>query len=285
MGTAQRIIFLLFSFTLAFGQRIPQSFFEPVAVTPQQQSRIVELDSISEKSEEDYQELAFLYAATKSYEQSYELLETLVESHPENFQYQYLLGGVSGIIASELPRVKSLPYVRTMKSAFEAAADLRPNTIEVQLVLLELYAELPWVLGGSNKKAQNCIEIIKSLSSVEGFLAEGYFYRTIKKNKEALVAYLNAVNETQSCDFPLNTTNNAYYHLAVCAYYLQKDMPKAACLFSEYLKRHSGGDMYPKSFATYYLKKTSNQDSSDPQMEAVLKEYDNLTAWIQNNFK
>jgi hypothetical protein len=285
MGFAQRIVFLFFCVSLAFGQRIPQSFFEPVEVIVDQHNRIQALDTIVEKSELQLKELAMLYAETKAYEESFEIFEQLVESHPEEFEYQYLLGGISGILASEVPRMKSLPYVRTMKDAFEQATRIKPDALEVQLALLELYTELPWVLGGSNKKAEKTLESIKSISTIEGFLAEGYFYRVTKKNKEALVAYLNAVNEVRSCEGSINATNNAYYHLAVCTYYLQKDVLKATCFFRNYLANHDAGDAYPKSFANYYLEKISNPEAFDDEVETILIEYDKLTSWIQNNFK
>lgn len=286
MASAKRIIFLLFCVTFSYGQRIPQALFEPVVVTVAQETRIQELDTISEKTQAEREELAVLFATTTSYEKSFALLETLVQEYPDNFEYQFLLGGISGILASELPRTKSLPYVRTMKDAFEQAALLNPASLETQMILLELYTGLPWVLGGSNKKASEKLEVIKSLSVIEGFLSEGYFYRATKKNKKALVAYLNAINEIQSCGSqPMELLQDSYYHLGVLSFYLQKDMNKAACLFSKFSNVHDAGSAYPKSFTSHYLNKISNPENIDPEMEVTLMEYDKLTAWIQNNFK
>lgn len=285
MAVAKRIVFLFFCVSVAFGQRIPQSFFETVELTVEQKSRIQELNTVAEKSETQLKELAELYATTRVYEKSFEAFEKLAASHPDTFEYQYLLGGISGILASELPRMKSLPYVRTMKSAFEAAANLQPEALEVQLVLLELYTELPWVLGGNYKKAEERLAVIKSLGKIEGFLAEGYFYRTGKKNKEALVAYLNAINEISYCETEAILLNNSLYKLAVLAYYLQKDVTKASCLIRRYIANHSAGDAFPKAFARHYLQKIENPDQVDEDMEQVLQTHDKLTSWIQNNFK
>ena len=285
MAYAQRVIFFVFCVSVSFGQRAPQSLFDSVAVTAQQEMRILALDTITIKTQAEREELAMLFASTKRFEYSFELLSVLCEEYPDNFDYQFLYGGVSGILASELPRVKSLPYVRAMKIAFEAAARLKPDALDIQIVLLQLYTELPWVLGGSNKKATQVLEIVKSLSVIEGFLAEGYFYRSTKKNKEALVAYLSAVNEIQSCNQDVEMSIDSYYHLAVLAFYLQKDKTKAACLFSMYIKKFDDGAAYPKSFAQHYLSKVSDSENVDLEMEAKLLKYDKLTAWIQNNFK
>ncbi len=285
MAFAQRIIFLFFCVTSSFGQRIPLSLFEPIEITAAQEMRIQELDTINEKTTEQQEELAMLYASTKDYENAFELLAAICDTHPDNFDYQFLYGGVSGILASELPRVKSLPYVSAMKTAFETAGTLKPEALDVQIVLLELYTELPFILGGSNKKALNKLEVVKSLSVIEGFLAEGYYFRSTKKNKEALVAFLNAINEFQGCNFPFGLLLDSYYKLGVLAFYLQKDMTKAACLFSAFIEKHDGGAAYPKSFAQHYLNKISDPENIDTEMESILMEYDKLSGWIQNNFK
>lgn len=286
MAFAQRIVFLLFFVTASFGQRAPLALFDPVAISVEQETRIQELDTITNKTQSQQQELALLFAATAFYEKSFSLLVSLSEAYPDNFEYQFLLGGVSGILASELPTTKSLSYVRTMRNAFEVAAQLAPNSIEVQMILLELYTELPWILGGSNKKAKEKLEIIKSLSVIEGFLSEGFFNRSVKKNKEALVAYLNAINEVKLCDdFPLGLQQDSYYHLGVLAFYLQKDTVKAGCLFSKFIEVHDNGAAYPKSFAKHYLNKISNPENMDTEMEATLMQYDKLSAWIQSSFK
>jgi hypothetical protein len=127
-----------------------------------------------------------------------------------------------------------------MKTAFEQAARIAPDSLTTQLVLLELYTELPWILGGSSKKANRALSAIQSLSTVEGFLAAGYYYRTTKKNKEALVAYLSAVNEVDSCSTP-EVSNDAYYIMGVLSFYLQKDITKALCFFEHYVAHFNWG--------------------------------------------
>ncbi len=285
MEVAQRLVFLLFCVSISFGQRVPQSFFERDTVTTEQTFRIASLDSIQTKTQAQREELALLYAQTADYDSSFKLLEELVEDYPDEYNYQFQLGGVSGILATEMPRAKSLPYVKTMRTAFEVAAMLDPNALDVQWVLLELYTELPWLLGGSNKRAEETVERIKSLSVIEGYLAEGYFFRSTKKNKEALVAYLNAINEIQDCKQSLPLQIDSLYHLGVLAFYLQKDNTKAKCLFSEFIANHNGGAAYPKSFARYYSKKIFDSEDVDAEMEATLTTYDKLYSWIQNNFK
>ena len=177
-----------------------------------------------------------MYISTRAYEQSFDILASLAKKAPDNYDYQFMLGGVSGILASEVSQVKSLSYVRAMKTAFERAAIIEPDSLTIQLVLLELYTELPWVLCGSNKKANRALNAIQSLSTIEGFLAAGYYYRTTKKNKAALVAYLNAVNEVDVCISPA-VSNDAYYVMGVLSCYLQKDVTKALCFLSPYIAR------------------------------------------------
>ncbi len=286
MGIAQRLIFLLLFVVYSHGQRIPQSLFEPVVATAEQLVRIQELETKELRTFSEQKELSLLYASDADYQKAYDAMEPMADSLQMDFDFQYLYGGIAGILATELPRTRSLPYVRSMKSSFEQAASLRPDDLAVQIILLNLYAELPWVLGGSNKKAERQTERIKTISVIEGHLAKGYYNRTIKKNKEALVAYLEAVNLVKDCkmDF-LGLTNNAFYHLAVLSFYLQKEVTKAHCFFSMYLDNYSSGDAYPKEFARYYMRKLSEPTATDEEMEEKLYQFDGLTAWIQNNFK
>ena len=284
MAIAQRLILIIFCVGFSYGQRIPVALFEPVVITSEQQSRIVVLDSLADKSVEQQHELALLYASTRAYEQSFDILSSLAEEDPDNYDYQFMLGGIAGILASEVSQVKSLPYVRTMKTAFEQAARIAPDSLTIQLVLLELYTELPWVLGGSNKKAKRVLSAVQTLSTIEGFLAAGYYYRTTKKNKEALVAYLNAVNEVDVCSTP-EVSNDAYYVMGVLSFYLQKDITKALCFFEHYVAHFNGGDRYPKSFARHYIEKLTSVIHENEEMEENLLAYDPLSRWIQNNFK
>jgi len=284
MAITQRLIFIIFCVGFSYSQRIPVALFEPIVITSEQQSRIDALDSLADKSVEQQHELALLYASTRAFEQSFDILSSLAEEDPENYDYQFMLGGIAGILASEVSQVKSLPYVRTMKTAFEQAARIAPDSLTIQLVLLELYTELPWVLGGSNKKAKKALSAVQSLSTIEGFLAAGYYYRTTKKNKEALVAYLNAVNEVDLCSTP-EVSNDAYYVMGVLSFYLQKDITKALCFFENYVFHFNGGDRYPKSFARHYIEKLTSVIHENEEMEENLLAYDPLTRWIQNNFK
>ena len=284
MAIAQRLIFVIFCVFFSYGQRIPIALFEPVVITSEQQSRIIALDSIDVKTLAEQEELALLYANTRAYEQSFDILTSLAKAHPSEYDFQFLLGGIAGILASEVSQVKSLPYVRAMKTAFEQAARIAPDSLTTQLVLLELYTELPWVLGGSNKKANRALSAIQSLSTVEGFLAAGYYYRTTKKNKEALVAYLSAVNEVDSCSTP-EVSNDAYYVMGVLSFYLQKDITKALCFFEHYVAHFNGGDRYPRYFARHYIDKLTSVVYVNEEMEEKLLTYDPLTRWIQNNFK
>ena len=225
-----------------------------------------------------------LYDSTRAFEQSFDILSSLAEEDPENYDYQFMLGGIAGTLASEVSQVKSLPYVRAMKTAFEQAARIAPDSLTIHLVLLELYSELPWVLGGSNKKAKKALNAVQSLSTIEGFLAAGYYYRTTKKNKEALVAYLSAVNEVDVCTTP-EVSNDAYYVMGVLSFYLQKDITKALCFFEHYIAHFNEGDRYPESFARHYIEKLTSVIHENEEMEENLLAYDPLTRWIQNNFK
>ena len=118
MAIAQRLILVIFCIGFSYGQRIPVALFEPVVITAEQQSRIIKLDSIETKTLLEKEELALLYANSRAFEQSFDILASLAKDDPNNYDYQFLLGGIAGTLASEVSQAKSLSYVRAMKTAF-----------------------------------------------------------------------------------------------------------------------------------------------------------------------
>jgi Tfp pilus assembly protein PilN len=118
MAIAQRLILIIFCIGFSYSQRIPVALFEPVVITSEQQSRIDALDSLAGKSVEQQHELAMLYASTRAFEQSFDILSSLAEEDPENYDYQFMLGGIAGTLASEVSQVKSFALCKGHENGF-----------------------------------------------------------------------------------------------------------------------------------------------------------------------
>jgi len=68
--------------------------------------------------------------------------------------YQYKYGGVLGMIAKESNCFHALSLVDDIKASFEKAIELNPKHIEARWALVELYLQLPGIVGGSEKKSE-----------------------------------------------------------------------------------------------------------------------------------
>lgn len=102
--------------------------------------------------------------------------EKLVEANDSNANYHYKYGGVLGMKALSVSKFKALSIIGDVKKAFKKAADLDPKHIDARWALVELYMQLPGIVGGSKKKSLNYANELEALSLVDGYLAKGYIY-------------------------------------------------------------------------------------------------------------
>ena len=85
-------------------------------------------------------------------------------------------GGALGMKALTISKLKALGIIGDVKKSFLKAAELDPNHIDARWALVELYMQLPGLLGGSFKKSMKYANELENLSKVDGYLAKGYIY-------------------------------------------------------------------------------------------------------------
>jgi tetratricopeptide (TPR) repeat protein len=108
-----------------------------------------------------------------------------------NFHYKY--GGCLGMKAKESNKFKALGMIDDIKASFEKAIQLNPNHIDARWALIELYLELPGIVGGSEKKAQQYANELLKISAVDGYLAKGRIAEYFERYKEAEKVYSKAI--------------------------------------------------------------------------------------------
>ena len=105
----------------------------------------------------------------------------LVKLKPAEANYHYKYGGVMGMLAKESNKFKALGMIGDIRSSFETAISLNPKHIEARWALIELYLQLPGIVGGSESKANRYADELLKLSKIDGYLAKGriaeYFER------------------------------------------------------------------------------------------------------------
>ncbi len=113
------------------------------------------------------------YAAQKKWDKAIEIFEYLLEEKPNNADYNYKYGGSIGMKAKSSDKFTALFLLSDVKKYLNRSADLDPKHIDVRWALLELYLELPGVIGGSIDKAKNFASQLQNISPVDGELAYG----------------------------------------------------------------------------------------------------------------
>lgn len=120
---------------------------------------------------------------------------------PLEANYHYKYGGVLGMIAKESNKFKALGMISDIRNSFEKAISLNPKHIEARWALIELYLQLPGIVGGSESKANRYANELASISPVDGYLAKGkiaeYFNRYKTAEKQYLMAA--AIGNSKMC--------------------------------------------------------------------------------------
>ncbi len=117
----------------------------------------------------------------------------LVELDNLNADYHFLYGGTLGLHAKEISKMSALGIIDDVKYHLKKAAALDPNHIETRWALVQLYCELPGIIGGSIKMSHKYANELKEISPVDGYLAQGYIEEYDKEYRAAEKCYKKAI--------------------------------------------------------------------------------------------
>ena len=129
----------------------------------------------------------------KSWDKAMSYYGKLKRLNPSNANYHYKYGGCLGMKAKESNKFKALGMIDDIKGSFEKAIQLNPNHIEARWALIELYLQLPGIVGGSERKADKYASELLKISPVDGYLAKGHIAEYFNRFKEAEKQYNKAI--------------------------------------------------------------------------------------------
>ena len=129
----------------------------------------------------------------KSWDKGMFYYDKLKKLNPSNAEYYYKYGGCLGMKAKECNKLTALGMIGDIKSSFEKAIQLNPNHIEARWALIELYLQLPGIVGGSERKAQKYANELLKISTVDGYLAKGHIAEYFNRYKDAERNYSKAI--------------------------------------------------------------------------------------------
>jgi len=287
MGRSQLIGFLLWTMALC-AQRPPNELFPLTPLNEQQQTVVDSFSnrSVSTLSDEEIFTLANIYLQDRRYNDALSYYDILCERNPNRFAYQFGRGASAGFLLSGRPSFRSLRYVVQLRSSFEAAVRLQPNSLVARRALLNIYLGLPRLLGGSQTKAEQEVKAIQSINPLEGALAAA-IYAMNDNDQSAFVQQVQIAYGDSKHQFEVNDSR---YEFAMIASLFFGDSKHAINLLKDFLANANSGDQYPPVFARYRLAELTTDNPSllssikeeVAELDTFLQTYDPLSSYIRN---
>ena len=218
------------------------------------------------------------YGYQRQWDNAIEQYKKLVNTQNDNANYHYKYGGALGMKALIANKFKALGIIGDVKEAFLKAAELDSKHIDARWALVELYMQLPGIIGGSKKKSLKYADELERLSKVDGYLAKGYIYEYDKEPELAESYYKKAIKiggslncfdkltnlyETEKQPikaianieeaYDKHNKNHLHYQIGkVCADY-NVELDKGERCLKAYIENHSAKDGVPIEWAYFRL--------------------------------
>lgn len=166
---------------------------------------------------------------SKNWDGALEYYEKLKKLKPSEANYFYKYGGALGMKAKESNKFKALGMIDDVEDSFKKAIKLNSKHLEARWALIELYLQLPGIVGGSERKAQKYSNELMTLSPVDGYLSKGHIAEYFKRYKEAEKNYKKAVE--------IGGSKTTYQKLADLYKNKMKQPEKAKAILEEYTEK------------------------------------------------
>lgn len=200
-----------------------------------------------EKTREYLGDIASHY---KKWDEAVEYYGELVEEDKSSANYHFKYGGSLGMMALGMSKLRAVTYISDVKFHMEEAARLDPNHIEARWGLVELYLQLPGILGGGEDKSIIFANQLAKISPVDGYLANGHIAETNNRPKDAERYYMKAIE----------VGGSAHTYEKLSSLYEKNDQPSEAIeTTSKSLKIHKRNQL------NYQIGKISAQYDVQPE--------------------
>lgn len=276
----KKILFLLLLPVLVFGQsQVDQ------AKTALQNKQYAKAESLLvgyiNQNRNDLKAIELLGEACfyqQKWDKAIDAYQILLDHDANNANYLFKYGGVTAMKAKHGNKLQALGLIGDAKKALHKSAELDPKHIEVRWALVEMYMQLPGILGGSKSKSLQYAEELEGISKVDGYLAKGYIYEYDKEPELAETYYKKAIKEGGSLtcfqkltdlyegnDEPnkaianieaaqeAHHRNALHYQIGKIAATYNVQLEKGEQCLKIYIKNYTLKDGVPKAWAHYRL--------------------------------
>lgn len=151
--------------------------------------------SLVDKNPKDLKSIEYLgdiESHHKNWDKALEYFKKLKDLKPSEADYHYKYGGALGMKAKDSNKFKALGMIDEIEGSFKKAIALDDKHIGSRWALIELYLQLPAIVGGSEKKAQKYANELIAIEPVDGYLSKGHIDEYFKRYGSAEKNYLKA---------------------------------------------------------------------------------------------
>lgn len=202
----------------------------------------------NDKKTKEY--LGDIAAYQKDWDRAISYYKNLVKEEETNANYHFKYGGAMGMKAMSISKLRVITYIGDIKQELEQAANLDPTHIEARWALIEFYIQLPGIFGGSENKAIAYAKELGTISTVDGYLAQGYIAEYINRPNDAEQHYKKAIE----------VGGSAHTYEKLSNLYEKSNRPREAInTVSESLKKHQRNQL------NYQIGKISAQYNLEPE--------------------
>ncbi len=166
------------------------------------------------------------YVKSQNWNKALIYYQKLKKLKPTEANYFYKFGGALAMKVKASSKWFALNNINDVIFAFEKTIQLNPKHIEARWALIQVYLEIPSIIGGSELKAQKYADELMSISKVDGFLAKGHIDEYYNRYVKAELNYKSA--------FEIGNSKTTFQKLYTLYLNKLKDITKARHLKEQF---------------------------------------------------
>ena len=248
---------ILLVFLLIFNFQTQQHYID--SLIDNKQYMVAEktiINSIKENPNNEIliKKLGDCYGFIKDWDNAIIQYQKLIELDSDNSVYNYKLGGTLAAKANETNRFKSLSLINKSKKYLLKSVKLDNRNKPAMWVLIQIYTELPQLLGGSKSLALEYANELENISLIDGLFAKKYIY-DFKNDHKMSNIYLNKIVENLdsfNSEYDYNYLNFSIGEL--CANN-KINLDRGILQLSYYIENFTSRDRSTPDYAYYLLAK------------------------------
>lgn len=203
----------------------------------------------------------------RNWDEAISYYKKLLKEDPDNPVYNFKLGGAMGLKAYNSSKFQAVLMIGDIKKHFRKAAELDKAFVLPRRALVELYMELPEIIGGSKTMAESYAHELQNINDVEALLAQAYIYRQSDYKELAKLKYSEAI-QTAIKKPNLITRNYVKYELGEAAAWYELYPEAGIGFLKDYLEDYGYKDLNSPAWA--YLRIAQIQRNQENKPEAMV---------------